>query len=113
MKLSRVGRQQSEILTIFISVNILHKRWFSLMLVSCHNVCQISSFNTRYLKKQLIRIEVRCEKALNEFDTLKTPLKKDFQIGRPICKSADWQIGRNIFNHSESQFLKKKERKTL
>ena len=46
-------------------------------------------------------------------DTKKTILQKDFQIGRPICKSAgqsvigrlvsefaywpDWQIGRNIY----------------
>ena len=48
MKLSNVGRQQSKILTIVISVTIFHKRQLLLMLVSCHSLCRISTFNTRY-----------------------------------------------------------------
>ena len=48
MKVSNAGGQQSEILTVVISVNIFHGRRLLVMLVSCHNLCRISSFNTRY-----------------------------------------------------------------
>ena len=51
MKVSNVGRQQSEILTIVISVNIFHGRRLLVMLVSCHNLCRISSFVTRYFSR--------------------------------------------------------------
>ena len=43
MNVSNVGRQQSEILTIVISVNMFHGRRLPVMLVSCHNLCRISS----------------------------------------------------------------------
>ena len=51
MKVSNVGRQQSEILTIVISVNIIHGRRLPVMLVLCHNLCRLSSFNTRYFSR--------------------------------------------------------------
>ena len=51
MKLSNVGRQQSKILTIVISVTIFHKRQLLLMLVSCHSLCRISTFSTRYFSR--------------------------------------------------------------
>ena len=50
-KVSNVGRQQSEILTIVMSVNIFHGRRLPVILVSCHNLCRISSFNTRYFSR--------------------------------------------------------------
>ena len=48
MKVSNIGRQKSEILTIVMSVNIFHGRRLPVMFASCHNLCRISSFNTRY-----------------------------------------------------------------
>ena len=48
MKFSNVGRQQFEILTIVMSVNTFHGRRLPVMFVSCHNLCRISSFSTRY-----------------------------------------------------------------
>ena len=47
-KMTNVGRQQSGVLSIVISVNIFHKRRLPLMLVLCHNLCRVSSFNKRH-----------------------------------------------------------------
>ena len=54
VKTSNVGRQQSEVLTIDISMNTFRKRQLplkALMLVSCHNLCRTSTFNTRYFSR--------------------------------------------------------------
>ena len=57
MKVSNVVRQRSEILTIVMSVNIFHGRQLPVMLVSCHNLCRISSFNTKMNKmKQVLQL---------------------------------------------------------
>ena len=50
-KAFNVGRQQSKILTIVISVNIFHGKLLPVMIISCHSLCGISSFNTRYLSR--------------------------------------------------------------
>ena len=48
MKVSNSSRQQSKILAVVISVNIFHGRRLPVMLVLCHKLYRISSFNTRY-----------------------------------------------------------------
>ena len=50
MKISNTGRQQSEILTIVLYVNISRKS----QLVSCHSLCRISTFSPRYFNRTII-----------------------------------------------------------
>ena len=48
-----------------------------------------------------MRIEVRCEIALYVFDTKKTMLQKDIQIGHPICKSAGQSVVGRLVDWTE------------